>query len=77
MMQVWEYHTIQSWKQGTNFHWSSSQDGFLNDMGQKGWELVSVVERERNMVEWIFKRPKESAISIVNAGRLEEAACVA
>lgn len=58
MMQAWEYQSIQSWKQGMEYRWSSRQDGFLDEMGRQGWELVSVVERERHMVEWIFKRPK-------------------
>lgn len=68
-MQAWEYQTIQSWNQATDFRWSSGNtDTFLNDMGLKGWELVSVVTKERNAVEWIFKRPKGGFESAVTTG---------
>lgn len=59
-MQVWEYQTIQNWKSG-GYLWSASLDAFLNEQGQQGWELVSIVDRDRNVVEWIFKRPVPAA----------------
>lgn len=70
-MQTWEYKTIQTFRQGGSYQWSSSHIGFLNEMGQQGWELVSVVERERNTVEWIFKRPQGVVVTMVGAAQMQ------
>jgi hypothetical protein len=56
MAESWEYQTVQSWKQAGQPAWSGGLEQFLNGYGAQGWELVSVVEQERNGVSWIFKR---------------------
>jgi hypothetical protein len=55
---MWEYCTFQSWKDSAGYQWSSGIAETLNHMGQQGWELVTVVEAQKNMVEWVFKRSK-------------------
>jgi hypothetical protein len=73
-MQAWEYSTVQSWKEGAGFQWSSGVASTLSTMGEQGWELVSVVEAQRNMLEWIFKRPRRQTATITNLEVVERVA---
>ena len=51
-MQKWEYEwaTEELMKSGVKY--------FLNQMGDEGWELVSVVKNEADILVYYFKRPK-------------------
>ena len=52
-MTKWEYKVL-------NWH-ELPEQGWLNGMGEKGWELVSVAQINNmaaNQVKYYFKRPK-------------------
>ncbi|MHA2170522.1 MAG: DUF4177 domain-containing protein [Candidatus Kariarchaeaceae archaeon] len=55
----WEYHYVYM---KTNTNDSERIQAMLNDLGNQGWELVSVIEAgERRFCEihsYIFKRPR-------------------
>jgi hypothetical protein len=57
MMQQWEYSTLQGWKETMGFQWTNNMGETLNRMGDQGWELVAIVEAQKNLVQWVFKRP--------------------
>jgi len=57
----WEYEII-AFRWGFNNIVNKTQDEGhkLNNMGQEGWELVSVIKRELNHYEGVFKRRKNN-----------------
>lgn len=70
-MQPWEYkvlHRTRGVQAGGVGKWDSNVVGQLPDLGDQGWELVSVVPRSSTPGSasggvvsdelWIFKRPK-------------------
>jgi hypothetical protein len=73
-MQSWEYSTVQSWKEGAGFQWSSEVSATLSTMGEQGWELVCVIETQHHMLEWIFKRPQPQPANIMNLDVVERVA---
>jgi hypothetical protein len=48
---VWEYKTFFG-------HRRQDDDRALNQFGQEGWELVVIGEDPRELVRYVFKRPK-------------------
>ena len=62
-MTTWEYRTVRNWKQAEAFDSSSTLDKALKDLGRQGWELVTIVDREMRLNEWVFKRPKLNAVT--------------
>ena len=47
----WEYKFINPHKHG-----NPNSEFELNELGQEGWELVTVIDRGYRIESWIFKR---------------------
>lgn len=73
-MQKWEYKVIIRQRQSgffTDNNWSVNMCDFLPEMGEEGWELVSVLPLSSEYGEgkagftsdekWVFKRPKNES----------------
>lgn len=84
-MQPWEYkvlHRSRSVQSGAAGQWDSGVVGQLPELGEQGWELVTVVPRSSvggcssagvtSDELWVFKRPKtilqaESTVIVAQA----------
>jgi len=68
-MKIFEYHTEEIKVESGAFKKPTLKDGTfdnrLKELGRKGWELVNVVQLDRNgwttIVTLIFKREKEGS----------------
>ena len=54
-MKKWEYHIEEQ------INFGSGDEFFLDELGDQGWELVSVFKNEDGDVVCIYKRPKQDA----------------